>query len=290
MQAYPRRQQERDEESEQQERKNMSDTPDSQKRRVALVTGASSGIGYELCRLFASDRTDLVLVARDVDRLSRIEEELSAATGINVTTMGIDLADPGSPQEVLRRTQEAGLTVEYLVNNAGFGTYGLFVDTDPESTLNLLQVNMHALTHLTALYLPGMVERRSGRIMNVASTAAFQAGPLMSTYYASKAYVLHFSEAIAEELEGKGVSVTALCPGPTVTEFHKRANMETSGLVKDRRVMTAEAVAEAGYQGMMRGRTLVIPGMSNKLLTLVVRLAPRKMIARFVHRLQEKRA
>jgi len=267
----------------------MSETPGSQVRRVALVTGASSGIGYELCKLFATDRFDLVLVARDVDRLAKIADELGAATGINVTTMGIDLADPASPPEVLRRTEEAGLTVEYLVNNAGFGTFGPFADTDPASSLNLLQVNINALTHLTALYLPGMIEHRSGRIMNVASTAAFQAGPLMSTYYASKAFVLHFSEAIAEELEGKGVSVTALCPGPTVTEFHLRANMETSGLVVDRRAMTAEAVAEAGYQGMMRGRTLVIPGISNKLLTLVVRLAPRKMIARFVHRMQEER-
>ncbi len=267
----------------------MSDTPDTGERRVALVTGASSGIGYELCKLFATDRTELVLVARDIERLSRIAEELSTSAGIEVTTMGIDLADPASPKEVLRRTQEAGLTVEYLVNNAGFGNFGLFVDTDPESTLKLLQVNIHALTHLTALYLPGMVERRSGHIMNVASTAAFQPGPLMSTYYASKAFVLHFSEAIAEELEGKGVSVTALCPGPTVTEFHLRANMETSGLVIDRRAMTAKAVAEIGYQGMMRGRTLVIPGLSNKLLTLVVRLAPRKMITRFVHRMQEDR-
>lgn len=267
----------------------MSDTAGSENRRVALVTGASSGIGYELCKLFAADRIDLVLVARDLDRLSRIAEELTSATGINVATMRIDLADPAGPQEVLRRTQEAGLTIEYLVNNAGFGTFGLFVDTDTESTLSLLQVNIHALTHLTALFLPGMVERRSGRIMNVASTAAFQAGPLMSTYYASKAFVLHFSEAIAEELEGKGVSVTALCPGPTVTEFHLRANMETSGLVTDRRAMTAESVADIGYQGMMRGRTLVIPGLPNKLLTLVVRLAPRKMIARFVHRMQEER-
>jgi len=268
----------------------MSDTPDSQRCQVALVTGATSGIGHELCKLFATDRIDMVLVARDVDRLSRIAEELQSATGINVTTMSIDLADPASPAEVLRRTQEAGLTVEYLVNNAGFGNYGLFVDTDPKSTLDLLQVNIHALTHLTALYLPGMVERRSGHIMNVASTGGFQAGPLMSTYYASKAYALHFTEAIAEELEGKGVSVTALCPGPTVTEFHKRANMETSGLVSGRSVMTAKAVAEIGYRGMMRGRTLVIPGLSNKLLTLVVRLAPRKMIARYVHRMQKKRA
>jgi hypothetical protein len=126
--------------------------------------------------------------------------------------------------------------------------------------------------------------------MNVASTAAFQAGPLMSTYYASKAYVLHFSEAIAEELEGKGVSVTALCPGPTVTEFHTRAHMETSGLVVDRRAMSAETVAEIGYRGMMRGKTLVIPGLVNKLLTIVVRLAPRKFVARFVHRMQEERS
>jgi len=267
----------------------MSDTPGSQDRRVALVTGASSGIGYELCKLFATDRTDLVLVARDLDRLSRIAEELNAATGISITPMGIDLADPASPDEVWRRVQEAGLTVEYLVNNAGFGTFGPFVETGRESSLKLLQLNIHALTNLTALFLPGMVERDSGRIMNVASTAAFQAGPLMATYYASKAYVLHFSEAIAEELEGKGVSVTALCPGPTVTEFHARANMESSGLVVDRKAMTAEAVAEAGYQGMMRGRTLVTPGLSNKLLTFIVRLAPRKMIARFVHRMQETR-
>jgi hypothetical protein len=267
----------------------MSEAADAPKERVALVTGASSGIGYELCKLLANDRIDLVLVARDIERLNRIADELGDATGIGVTTLRVDLADPGGPEKVWHAVQEAGLTVEYLINNAGFGNFGIFLDHGTEATLDLLQVNIHALTHLTALFLPGMVERRSGRVMNVASTAAFQAGPLMSTYYASKAYVLHFSEAIAEELEGKGVSVTALCPGPTVTEFHKRARMETSGLVTDRRSMTAEAVAEIGYQGMMRGKTLVIPGMSNKLLTLVVRLAPRKMIARFVHRMQEER-
>ena len=267
----------------------MSETPGTPERRVALVTGASSGIGYELCKLFATDRTDLVIVARNTERLSKVAEELSSATGICVTTMGVDLADPAGPGEVWRRVREAGLTVEFLVNNAGFGSFGPFAASDTQTSLNLLQVNIHALTHLTALFLPGMVERGSGRIMNVASTAAFQAGPLMSTYYASKAYVLHFSEAIAEELEGKGVSVTALCPGVTITEFHSRANMETSGLVAGRHLMTAEAVARIGYQGMMRGRTLVIPGLTNKLLTLVVRLAPRKMITRFVHRMQEDR-
>lgn len=261
----------------------------SEGRQVALVTGASVGIGYELCKQFARDRIDLVIVARNVDRLEEVATELREATGIQVTPLGADLSDPVAPQEIKQKVDELGLTVEYLVNNAGFMTFGPFADTDPHSSLDLLQVNMHALTHLTALFLPEMVERRSGTILNVASAAAFQPGPLTATYYASKAYVLHFSEALAEELEGKGISVTALCPGPTITELHMRAKMERSGLVTDRRAMTAEAVAEIGYRGMKRGKTIVIPGMANRLLTLVVRVAPRRMVTRFVHRMQAER-
>ena len=256
-------------------------------RKIALITGASAGFGHELAKLFARDRHDLILVARRADRLEEIAEELSRAHGIAVTPMPQDLAQPGAARELHARVQELGLEVEYLVNNAGFGTFGPFAETDPASTMNLLNLNMGALTELTALLLPSMVERGSGRIMNVASLAAYPPGPLMATYYASKAYVLHFSEALAEELEGKGVTVTALAPGPSPTEFQKAADMENSNLVRGRVLMPAETIAEAGYRGMMRGKMVVIPGLTTKLLALVMRLSPRRLLAKFVYRLNE---
>jgi hypothetical protein len=155
--------------------------------------------------------------------------------------------------------------------------------------MDLVRVNVAALTELTALFLPEMVARHSGRVLNVASAAAFQPGPLMATYYASKAYVLHLSEALSEELEGKGVSVTALCPGPVRTEFQQVAGMETSGLVLNKRLISVEQVAEAGYQAMMRGKPMVVPGLATRLLAFGVRFAPRRFVAKFVHRLQADR-
>ena len=256
---------------------------------LALVTGASMGIGEELARLLARDRYDLVLVARSADRLAALAEELSAKHNISARVIVKDLASPTAPQEIFDELQADGAVVDVLVNNAGFGSYGLFAETDAEKELGLLQVNIVALTHLTKLFLPGMIARRRGRICQVASTAAFQPGPLMAVYYASKAYVLSLSEALSNETQGTGVTVTALCPGPTETGFVAAAGMEKSKLF-EANVMDARPVAEVGYQGMLAGKRVVIPGLRNSIMARLASLAPRGLVTKVVRRVQETRS
>jgi len=258
-------------------------------RDTALITGASAGIGRELARVFARHQHDVVLVARRGDRLRELAAELEIAGEVTAHSIVADLADAEGPKRLYDEVRERGLEIEYLVNNAGFGTFGPFATTDVDETMGLVRLNIGALTELTARFLPEMVERHSGRVLNVASAAAFQPGPLMATYYASKAYVLHLTEAINEELEGKGVSATALCPGPVRTEFQDVAGMQTSGLVLDRRLISVEEVAQTGYDAMMRGKALVVPGLGSKLLAFSIRFAPRRFVAKFVRRLQEDR-
>lgn len=255
-------------------------------RPLAVVTGASIGIGHELGRLLARDGHDLAIVARNEEKLQQVAEQLSGQHGVDVTWIAQDLAEPGAAADL--HSKLGGRPVEVLVNNAGFGTFGPFAETDVEQTVNMIRVHVETLTHLTRLILPEMLERRAGRILNVASTAAFQPGPLMAVYYATKAYVLHLSEALAEELKGTGVAVTVLAPGPTATEFQKRAEMESSGLMRRLGVMDAATVAEAGYKGMRRGRRLVIPGTMNRLGQMSVRLAPRRLVPGVVLRIQKE--
>ena len=259
-------------------------------RKTALITGASAGFGVEFARLFARHGNDVILTARRSDRLAELAASLEAEHDVNAHVIVADLAAHNGARALFDEVQERGLEVEYLVNNAGFGTFGPFVETDPEESMDLVRVNIAALTELTALLLPAMVERRSGRVLNVASAAAFQPGPLMATYYASKAYALHFSEALNAELEGTAVSVTALCPGPVMTEFQQVAGMETSGLVLHKRLISIEEVVAAGYEAMMRGKAYVIPGIGPRLLSFGVRFMPRRFVAKFVGRLQAKRA
>jgi len=261
----------------------------SRRAGAALITGASGGIGEELARLAAADGSDLVLVARSRERLQALADELAGRHDVAARVVARDLSDPQAPREIFEELAADGVEVETLVNNAGFGSYGLFAETDPEHELRLLQVNVVALTHLTKLFLPGMIARRRGYVMNVASTAAFQPGPLMAVYYASKAYVLSFSEALSNETEGTGVVVSALCPGPTETGFVAAAGMEESKLF-ERGAMTARAVAEAGYRGMLAGRRVVIPGFRNSLLARAVGLAPRGLVLRAVRGIQERRS
>ena len=258
-------------------------------RKTALITGASAGFGVEFARLFARHHNDVILTARRADRLAELAASLKAEYGINAHVIVADLAAHDGARGLFDAVQERGLEVEYLVNNAGFGTFGPFAETDPNESMDLVRVNIAALTELTALFLPAMVERHSGRVLNVASAAAFQPGPLMATYYASKAYGLHFSEALNEELEGTGVSVTALCPGAVMTEFQQVAGMETSGLVVNKRLISVEDVVEAGYEAMMRGTAHVVPGLGPKLLSFGVRFMPRRFVAKFVHRMQAER-
>jgi short-subunit dehydrogenase len=248
---------------------------------AALITGASGGIGLELARIFAREGYELALVARSRERLDGIAAELKPAP-VRVIVKDLTLAD--AADEIRREVPK----IDVLVNNAGFGVYGPFVKTPLADELGMLQLNMNALVVLTKIYLPGMVERGSGRVLNVASTAAFQPGPLMALYYATKAFVLSFSEAIASELEGTGVTVTALCPGPTATGFIARGKLENARLFKLMRVMDARSVAEAGYRGLMAGKTVVVPGLVNKVLAQSVRISPRRMATKITRKMQEQ--
>jgi short-subunit dehydrogenase len=248
-------------------------------RKTALVTGASSGIGLELARLLAGDGFDLVLVARDARRLAEVATELKRSHGIAVTVIPRDLSAPGAAEELFGEVQRQGIPVEILVNNAGFDVFGPFWETDAQQEMQMIQVNVVALTRLTKLFLPGMIERRSGRILNLGSTASFAPCPLHAVYGASKAYVLSFSHALAEELRDTGVTVTALCPGPTNTQFAPRAGMTQTKLFQSN-VADAADVARTGYRAMMRGRSSVITGLANKLLVFSMRFGPREMVAR----------
>ena len=267
----------------------QSTSSSSAATRRVLITGASGGIGYELARLFAADRWDLVLAARSADKLSEIAGELSAAHGVNVQTVPIDLSQPGAALQLFDASHSPGHPLTALVNNAGFGLFGPFAESDLSAVDQLIQLNIAALTDLTRLALPEMLAQRHGYILNVASAAAFQPGPLMAVYYASKAYVLHFSEAIAEELDGSGVRVTALCPGPTETGFKQRAAMEGSKLFQSGAI-SAQDVAKAGYEGLLHGKRVVIPGFKFKLLTTSVRFVPRTLAAKIAKAMQERRS
>lgn len=255
-------------------------------RSTALITGASGGIGRELAELFAQDRWDLVLVARSADKLADVARNLEERRAVRCLHVPADLTDPGAPAAILRAVAERGLAVDALVNNAGFGLRGAFVETDFEREREMIQLNVVALTHLTKLVLPGMLARGSGRILNVASLAGFTPGPGMAVYYATKAYVLSFSEALADELRGTGVTVTALCPGPTRTGFQAGARMEGVRLLKSPLVMDAATVARAGHDGLRCGKTIVIPGLANKLLAQSIRFTPRALVTRIVRKLQ----
>ncbi|HLK38865.1 MAG TPA: SDR family oxidoreductase [Polyangiaceae bacterium] len=245
--------------------------------KTALVTGASAGLGVEFSRLFAADGHDLILVARRRDKLEALAAELEKAHGVRAAVLAEDLIDRAAPDRIAGWLAERGAGVEFLVNNAGFGTTGVFADLDVERELSLLQVNVTALVHLTRLLLPSMVARKSGRILNVGSTAGFQPGPFMANYYASKAFVNSFTEALSFELGGTGVTATLLCPGATHTEFAGVAGNDKSALFRAG-AMNASDVAAQAYRDMMKGRTIVIPGWRNKLGLQSLRVAPRAMV------------
>ncbi len=260
--------------------------------KTALITGASFGIGLEFARIFAREGYNLVLVARSADKLRQLASELEKAHSTRSLILAVDLTEPGASAYVLDQTTRADIQVDVLVNNAGFGLYGLFADNDLEECLRQIQLNITTLTHLTRLYLPMMIERakterQGGGILNVASTAAFQPGPLMAVYFATKAYVLHFSEALANELQGTGVTVTCLCPGATTTEFHKRANATGMKLLK-MGSMDASTVAEDGYRAFAAGKPVVISGLKNWLVAQSVRFSPRRLVTAIARKTQEE--
>lgn len=247
--------------------------------RKALITGASLGIGLEMARLFAADKTDLVLVARSTDKLEALASELARQYGISASVYGADLAEAGAAKKLFARVKADGHVIDDLVNNAGFGQYGAFLDLDPEEELRMLQLNIVALTELTRLFAGDMATRSSGRILNVASTAAFQPGPLMAAYYASKAYVLSFSEALANELADHGITVTALCPGPTRSGFQAKAQLEGSRILS-MGLMDSVVVARQGYRAFKSGKPVVITGLLNNLFAQSVRVTPRCLVTK----------
>ncbi|MBZ5653364.1 MAG: SDR family oxidoreductase [Acidobacteriia bacterium] len=255
---------------------------------TALITGASGGIGYELAKLFAKDHHNLVLVARNGPRLEQVGNELERQFGITVRTAALDLGAPAAPQSLFEELRRERVAVHILVNNAGYGRFGEFAEVGLEESVGQIQLNVTALTCLTKLFLGPMLERGSGKIMNVASTAGFQPGPLMAVYYATKAYVISFSEALANELAGKGLTVTCLCPGATETSFAGRAGNDQSRLFKKLRPMDAKTVARAGYQGLLKGRTIVIPGFRNWLVVESLRISPRKVVTAVSRWVSEK--
>jgi short-subunit dehydrogenase len=254
-----------------------------ERRALALVTGASGGIGAEIARVLAAHGHDLVLVARSADRLAAFAAELSRAHGVEARALAADLAGEGAPE----RVAEAAGTVDVLVNNAGFGLQGRFATTDAAREREMIALNVAAPTRLAKALVPGMIARRRGRILNVASTAGFVPGPYMAVYYATKAYLVSLSQSLAEELRGTGVTVTALCPGATRTGFAGTAGMEESALFRRGVVMDAATVARAGYEAMMRGKAIEIPGLANKAMIASARLAPRGLLARITARLQD---
>lgn len=255
-------------------------------RPLAVVTGASSGLGAELARCFAAGGYDLLLTARRADELHRLAGELSSVT---CHVLPLDLADPHAPRELAAGLSARGLVPDVLVANAGFGLYGPFAEADERRLLDMLQVNVVALTQLVRLVLPGMIERRRGRVLTVASTAAFQPGPLMAAYYASKAFVLSLSEAVAHECRGTGVTVTCLCPGPTATGFAAAASVGRTRLFDGPGVMDARAVAEAGYRGCLAGKGVVVPGVQNRVGAFFGRHLPRRLVLPLVRRLQARK-
>ncbi len=255
----------------------MADARATQSNLTALVTGASSGIGEALAGLMAADGLRLVITARRTETLEALASDWRTRHGVEVVVIGCDLARPGAAHDLAAELEQRGVLVDYLVNNAGIGTFGPFAHIPVETTEGMLRLNIEALTTLTRLLLPGIVARR-GKIMNIASTAAFQPAPIMAVYYASKAYVLHFSEALAHELADSGVTVTAFCPGPTASEFQSRAKMQKSRLFQLAPVPDSATVARAAWQAMRAGRRVAIPGVMNWVLAQSVRFTPRRLV------------
>jgi hypothetical protein len=255
--------------------------------KTALITGASGGIGYELARIHAEQGGNLVLVARNKEKMDELKSELEEKHGITVHTVQKDLSLHGAAYEVYNKVNDLNIEIDYLINNAGYGDVKHFAVTDWPKQEKMINLNVITLAHLTRLFLPDMISRGSGRILNVASVASFVPGPTMSVYFATKAFVLSFSEAVAEEVRGKGITVTALCPGPTESDFHTVAH--DGNKTKDRKMPTSREVAAYGYSAMMKGKVVAVPGLDNKVLVGLIWFLPKRIIVRIVRRIQEGR-
>ncbi len=254
-------------------------------KQTVLITGASSGIGLALAEVFAENQHNLILVARSEDKLQALSQGLSQKHGVQATVFSHDLTDKNAPQALFDQVQQHNLSVDVLVNNAGYGDYAEFVSSDWEKLQGMILLNVLATTHLTRLFLPAMVSRGAGKLLNVSSTAAFQPGPMMAVYFATKAYVLSFSEAIAAETEDAGITVSTLCPGPTQSSFIGKANMDKMALASngsESKLPTAAEVAKFGYDALQKGQVVAVHGLANQLLAFSTRLAPRGIIRKGV--------
>lgn len=253
----------------------------------ALVTGASTGLGKEFCELFAKDNINLIIVARNKDKLTEIADSLKEKFKIQVEVCAFDLSLQDNVAEVIKFISTKNIQIDYLVNNAGMGVYGNFAQTPWQQEHQMMELNMISLTHLMKSIIPMMVKNKKGKILNVASTAAFQPGPLMSVYFASKAFVLSLSEALNEELKNTGVTITTLCPGPTETEFFKSAKMESLKFAdtKSKLMMTSKEVAEIGYKSLMSSERVVVAGILNKITAFSTRFLPRPLLAKIAQQL-----
>jgi len=257
-------------------------------KKTALITGATAGIGYELAKIFARNGYNLLITARSENALQSEKSELEKEYDITVDYFVKDLSLANAPEELYAFVKEKNIIVDVLVNNAGIGNSGAFSETELHRELTMINLNISAVTKLTKYFLKEMVARKSGKVLNVASTAAFQPGPLMAVYYATKAYVLSFTEAISNEIAGSGVTITALCPGPTKTLFQDAAELNSVRLFKLLKVAEAKDVAEYGYQQMLKGKVIAIPGLMNKIGAESVRFSPRFMVRNIVRKLQEE--
>lgn len=255
----------------------MTNIKSDNTRKTVLVTGASSGIGYELSKLFAKNDYNLVLVARDQLKLEQAAKEICLEFPVQIEIITKDLSIVTSPLEIFTELQNKNINIDILVNNAGLNVYGPFSETDLQKEIQMIHINLISLTQLTKLFLPDMLDRKYGKILNVGSTGSFVPGPLCAVYCATKAYVLSFSEALSEELKNTNVTITALCPGATKTNFAKRAGMEHIKLFTQD-VMEADKVAEIGYNSLMNGETIAIAGLKNKLTVNLLKFIPRKIV------------
>ncbi len=254
--------------------------------KTALVTGASSGIGRALAENFAQDGYHLVLAARGVAKMQELAADLQKRFGITATVIAADLERPDGAQQLHAEVKRRSIVISALANNAGYGNFGEFKESALAIELAMMQLNMTSLVVLTKLFMPDLLATK-GKVLNVASIAAFQPGPYMAVYYATKAFVLSFSEAIAEELDGTGVTVTALCPGLTASGFQDKADMNKSALVKGKKLPTSEEVAALGYRAMQRGQRVYVPGVQNWLFTQSVRVTPRSIVTAMVKKLSK---
>lgn len=258
-------------------------------KNVALITGASGGLGAEFAKLFANDGYNLILVARNAEKLEKIKRETEKDYNVCVEVFTCDLAQANAAEEIFEFCGDKNAEIVALVNNAGFGDFGEFYRADLKKLTEMVQVNDMTLMRLTRLFLPQMTERKSGKILNVASVASFAPGPLMSVYYASKAFVLSFSEALSVELKPYGVSVTALCPGPTKTGFENAASLQKSGLFKNLKNADAAKTAAFGYKKMKKGKVVAVHGAGNRFLVRLMKFAPRSLVRKYVYKIQKEK-